>query len=396
MSLKSLTEIKRAAPETLLAKLKVDSPHGSAEAGQALLAVAKQYGLELRDFLRLAIDPMKSERKDDFTGLNGYEASLLYLGLPFRDDFDNGVVLDLASDTFQTYPGTRAMFPEVIDDLVQWKYRQDQIEKLAPMLAQTRTISGTELLTTLVNDAAADYKMVRPVTELANMPVWSIRTTEQSVKMWKIGGGYRTSYEFTRRARLDIMTPYAARINRELERSKVELATSVLINGDGVQPAAGSVNQSSFNGGPIGTSTNGTLSYKHLIAWLVARAKVGTPVDTVVGNWDAYIQWLMLFAIPSVADGPSAARNMAAAGFQIGGVPILSGTVNFVISSAAPANKLIGYSKADTLEELQEAGSMISESERAVLNQAITYVKSEVSGFRIVFPDTRGIFDFGA
>ena len=216
--------------------------------------------------------------------------------------------------------------------------------------------------------------------------------------MWKIGGGYKTSYEFSRRARLDILTPYANRINRELERSKVAVGTSVLVNGDGVVGAAPVVTQSSFNSTAIGTATNNVLSYKHLLAWLVARAQAGTPVDTVVGNWDAYIQWLLLFAVPLANGGGdmTAAANMARAGFQVGGVPILQGQVNFAISSTATANQLLGYSKSDTMEQLQEAGSLISEAERAVMNQSVTYTKSEVSGFRLVFPDTRSILNFGA
>ena len=396
--LKSLTAIQRVAPEALLAGIKNDSRSASAEAGQNLLSNAAEYGLELRDYLRLAIDPRKSERRGEFGDLNGYEAALLYLGLPFKDDFDSGVTLDLASDTFQTFPGTRAMFPEVIDDLVQWKYRQDQFEVVAPMVAQTRTIAGNELLTTIVNDTQDDYTLMRPIAELATIPVWSIRTTQQSVKMWKIGGGYKTSYEFSRRARLDILTPYANRINRELERSKVAVGTSVLVNGDGVVGAAPVVTQSSFNSTAIGTATNNVLSYKHLLAWLVARAQAGTPVDTVVGNWDAYIQWLLLFAVPLANGGGdmTAAANMARAGFQVGGVPILQGQVNFAISSTATANQLLGYSKSDTMEQLQEAGSLISEAERAVMNQSVTYTKSEVSGFRLVFPDTRSILNFGA
>jgi hypothetical protein len=395
--IRSLTEIKRVSPEALLANLKSDSETASKEAGLKLLNTSRKYGLEMRDYLRLAIDPTKAENRDQYEGLNGYEAALCYLGLPVRDEFDSGVTLDLASDTFQTYTGTRAMFPQVIDDLVQWKYRQDLFERIDPLVASTRTISGIEMLTTVVDDAQGDYKAVQIVPELSNIPVKSIRTTEKSVKIWKIGGGYKTSYEFTRRARLDILTPYANRINRELEMSKVGAATDILINGDGVAAAAGVINQSSYNGGVIGTSTNGVLSYKHVLAWLVARAQAGVPVDTIVGNWDAYLQWLMLFALPtSGAVGPTAAENLAKMGFQVGAVPILQGKVNFALSSTASANQLIGYSRGETLEQLVEAGSLIAESERSVLNQSITYVKTETSGFRIVFPDTRSIFNFGA
>lgn len=397
--LRPLSYIKRAAPEAVLAGLTSEDPDTSIRAGKKIVSEAQSYGLSVRDYLRLAIDPKLSEKKADYADLNGYEAALMSLGLPVRDDFDAGIVLDLASDTFQTFPGTRALFPPVIDDLVQWKYRQDQFERIDPLVASTRPLAGNELITTVVNDNNdGDYAAVRVVAELAQMPVRSIRTTEKSVKIFKIGGGYRTSYEFTRRARLDMLTPYANRINRELERSKVVAATSVLINGDGVAAAAGVRAQSAFNSTAIGNSTNNVLSFKHLMSWLVERASAGTPVDTVVGNWNAYVQWLLMFSMPlsGAQIDKTAAEALAKSGFQIGGVPILQGQVNFALSSGMPDNQLLGMTKGETLEQLSETGSQIAESDRSITNQSITFMKSEVSGFRIVFDDTRSIFNFGA
>jgi hypothetical protein len=395
---KPLSHIKRRSPEELLGTLRNQEgdPDASARAGLRLVAEAKEYGIEMRDFLRLACDPSKSNEKDKYAGLNGYEASLAYLQLPVKDDYDAGITLELASDTFEYSPGTRALFPEVIDDLVQWKYRQTAFETLAPLLANTRTINGVEMITTVVNDTPDDYRVMRPVAELAPMPLGSIRTSDQRVKMYKIGGGYRTSYEFSRRARLDLLTPYAARMTRELEMSKVGVATAVLINGDGVHAASGVTLQSSYDGlHSAGNATPGQLSYRHILQWLISRAKAGYPIDRVVGGWGAYIDWLMLFALP-IADNRdvTAARNLAASGFQIGGVPILNGRVDFVLSTTMPDGQLLGMSAGETLEELIEAGSLISESERAIQTQSITYVKSEVSGFRIVFDGTRDILSY--
>jgi hypothetical protein len=398
-SLSDLTK-NRKAPEELLASLRnTDSPTAQADVASRLSGAAKSYGLSLRDYLRLAVDPRKSKMASDYEGLNGYEASLKYLDLPVRDDFDNGITLDLASDTFEFFPGTRVLFPEVIDDLVRWKYRQDQFERTENIVASSRTITGAQMIMAVVNDTEDDYTIMRPVAEMSNIKVHSIRTSQQIVSMWKIGGGYKTSYEFTRRARLDLLTPYANRINRELERSKVALATSTLINGDGVNPAATVVNQSSFDTSVNIASTAGKLNYQSLLAWLVSRAKLGVPVDTVVGNWDAYIQWLLMFAVPLANGGfpdVTAADNMARAGFRMGGVPIMDGTVNFAISSTAPESQLIGITKGETLEELIEAGSLISEADRTPLNQTITYIKSEVSGYRLAYSDTRQVYNYAA
>lgn len=399
MSFKSRSAIQRRGVESLAA---LRSPQAalSQDAARNVIGEAREFGLGLRDFLNLAIDVRGSEHSERYMDagkpLSGYEAALAFLQLPLADNIDQGIVLEAASDTFQTYPGTRMLFPQVMDDIVQWRYRQPLFETTGSIVAQSRTISGVELVTTVVPDAEGDYQNNVPVAELGRVPVKTIRSTEQSVRFFKHGGGLRISYEFQRRARLDLFTPFQARMARETEMSKVAHLIMLLINGDGVNPAAPVVNQSAMVtsvGGPA--PTNGKISWHGLMAWFVQRAKAGTPVNTVVGNWDAYIQWLLMFAIPTSNLNRTDADNLAATGFQVGaGVPILNGTVNFAIGSSVPGGQLIGLSKEDTAEELIEAGSQIDESERAIQNQSITYVKTENSGYKLIFPDTRSIYNY--
>jgi hypothetical protein len=391
--MKHLTDIQRVGVE-FLDGLKAASPTESRDNAAKMLAEAGQYGISLRDFLTLKIDPKLSADGGRFADLSGYEASLVHLGLPVRNDLKSGIVLDAAAETFQKYAGTRALFPEVIDDVVRWAYRQDQLEQVSKLVGHKRAINGVEMISTVINDTQADYQRTATVAEGARFPIYSIRSSEVAVKMWKHGSGYRTTYEFERRANLDLITPYANRTIREAEKSKVGTATGILVSGDGVHGAAPVIPQSDYNAAVGTNSTNGRISYLHLLHWLVSRAKSGFPVDTVVGNYDSYIQWLMMFAVPKNGDRTDAA-DMAAAGFRLQGVPLLSGVVNFELSSNAPANKLIGYSISDTLEELEEAGALISESERSITNQTITYVRSEVTGYRLVFDGTRSIFNFG-
>ncbi|RWM90004.1 MAG: hypothetical protein EOR84_22610 [Mesorhizobium sp.] len=394
MNYKPLSQVKRRGVEALAA-LRSDETMASVGAGKKLLAEAKSFGLGMRDYLNLAIDVRGSEEadkryRDDRGYLSGYEASLAFLNLPIQNDFERGIVLEAASDTFQTFPGVRAIFPEVVDDVVRWKFRQDNLETTNALVGSSRTMSGVELISTVVDDKAEDYQVVSAVAELGRFPVKTIRLSEQSVKFYKHGGGYRFSYEFDRRASIETLVPYVNRMDREKEMSKVRAATHILINGDGVNPAAPLVKQADFVAG----ATNKKLNYEALLRWFVARAQAGIPVDTVVGNWDAYIDWLLMFAIPTSNNNRTDAENLAASGFQIGGVPILKGTVNFALSSAAPNKQLIGISRGDTLEELNEGGSQIEETERAITNQSITFTKSVNTGYKLAFSDTRSIYDY--
>lgn len=390
MKLSELRQNRRGV-EAVVGSLRDTSSLTSVDAGKTLIASAADVGLSLRDYLDLSIDARQSEDSAIANaGLSGYDAAKAYLGLPTKDDFKNGVVLEAATETFQTFPGVRALFPEVMDDVVQWKHRPNQFETVASMLSNSRTINGSEAIMTVVDDDAEDYQATRAIAEGARIPVYSIRASQQNVAMFKHGMGYRTTYEFNRRARLDLITPYANRALSEAELSKVAAATTMLVNGDGVQSAAPVVTQSSLNG----SATAGTIDRVAFRNWLVNRAKARHPVDTVVGNWDAYMAWLDLFGSPVAATGPTNADLLARQGFQIGGVPALGGAVTFQVSSAAPAGKLIGFSKADTLEELIEADSLISESEAAISNQTVSYYRTETTGYKLAFADTRSIFDF--
>lgn len=396
MSIPNLSDVKRGSVEIILGDLKNPNTSTSKEAGVRLVATAKASGLSMQDYLKLAIDPKAGEKAHLYAGLNGYECALSHLNLPFKNDFEQGVLLQAASDSFQTFPGTRAMFPEVIDSMLRWKNRQDRIETVDKLLAQSRTISGTELISTTVSDDSKD-RGTQTIAEFGAIPVRTIRTSQTSVGIFKHGSGIMTSYEFERRASLDILTPYAARVARELEISKVRAATAILVNGDGVNPAATAQSFSTFGGVAVnGTTSVLSTQYKAFAKWLVSAAQAGTPIDTVAGNLGLYIELLFMF-LPTL----QAKSAMEAIGEKGGpkvnlNLPMLGGNVDFVLSSSMPDNYALGFSKGETLEELIETGSTISENERSIINQSITYVRSENTGYKIAYGDTRFMLNLAA
>jgi hypothetical protein len=318
------------------------------------------------------------------------------LNLPLADDYSKGVVLQAAADSFATFPGVRALFPAVIDDVVQWKYRQTEFENVDDMVAQTRTINGTELITEVImNDAAEDYQIEGMIAEGARIPHRTIRTTDRSVTFHKFGSGIEWTYEFSRRASIDMITPYAARMRTEVERAQVGAAYSMLANGDGVHPAAPVVTHDTIaTDYGLAAPTDGKINWEVFTAWMVRRARLGVPVDTVVGNWDMYFQWLMMFAKPEIPMGQSQVQTLADAGVTLAAAnPRLNFRVNFVLASSAPAGQLLGYSRQDTLEQLIENASDIEESQKFIENQKVKYFHTVNRGYRIIFGDTREILD---
>lgn len=390
-----LTEIiqHRKPVEEVCAGLLSASNHESTEAGMKLVAKARDAGVSVSDYLILAVDTNSGEVAKRTPGLNGFEQALAHLNLPFRDSYEHGVVLQAAADTFQTYTGTRAMFPEVIDQLLKYKARQEQIENTAALVSQTRVINQVEMITTFMDDTAGEDDTFT-IAEMGRIPVRKISTSQNSVKMWKHGSGYQFSYEFNRRMSLDIITPFASRVARRLEISKVRAATLILINGDGVNAAAATDTLGAYGGDFAGGKTLKN-NYQALAKFLMTKAKAGYPIDTLVTNFDNFVELMLMFTPTTLGNRSEAATLIAERGLPAinTNLPILNGSVNVVLSSAVPAGKIVAMIKGETLEELVEAGSNLTESERSIENQSIMYVKSEVTGYKIAMPDTRFYLD---
>lgn len=396
--MESLLDIQRNSVTDVLKDLRNESASVSRLAGEKLVANARKHGVGIRDYLTLAIDVHKDNEARRYEGLNGFEAALCNLNLPIRNDYANGISLQAASETFQTFPGVRALFPEVVDTMVRFQSAQSPMENVSSLILGSRTINGNEMISTVIADAdqpAGSYGTFT-VPELARIPIKTIKASQQSVSIYKHGSGYRTSYEFNRRASLDLLTPFANRVARELELSKVRAATDILVNGDGVNGGAPVVKQVSTTFYDAGNA--GKLQFRPFMKFLVDRAKAGRPVDTVVGDYDAFLQFIFLFTPTLQVNSEWGAQ--AAAGRTPGiavNLPGFSGVnLNFVLSSAAPSGNLICYTKAETLEELIEAGSNIAESEAAIQTQALIYVRTENSGFKLAFGDTRAIYDYAS
>ena len=393
--MRPLSDIKKTTPEAVAALLMTISKSDSKENGMALVKEAASFGLNLRDYLTLAVDTKGGE--DKWKGYNGYEAIKVALNLPHANDFEAGITLQAAANTFNTYAGTRAMFPEVIDDMLKFKTLQDnKVENIASIVGQSRTVSQREMISTYYEDDLADGSVdTFTIAELGKIPVRSVRTSQSSVNFGIRGSGIELSYEFTREASLDIIAPFAARIARALEKSKVAAATSILINGDGVNAAAEVQTFSSFG------ATGGVISaanYKALAKFLMSNANNGYVFDTFVVNFDMYVE-LMFMAQPVIGAGA-----ISTVDFMVGKgapaisttLPFMNGMVNVVLSSSVPAGKIIAMTKAECIEELVMAGGNISESERSITNQSITYVKTEETGYKLAVPKARVILNVAA
>lgn len=402
MALKSKTEIVRGAPSEVLAGVMNADHRISEDAGMTLCRRAAEYGLNLRDYLRLAVDPrMEKDEKvraqfaaNDGRFLNGYEASLAFCQLPIRDDFDNGVTLQLAADSFASRKGLRAFFPEVVEEVVRWKHKQDPWATTDGLIANKRTIDGVEMITKVNIDDDSQTLGSFTMPEYGRLPTFTLSASDTAIKFYKFGSAIKTSYEFERRVTVDILTPYAKRVERRKEIDKLRVATNVMVNGDGVHKPALTENLKDSKWG--GDWTNGkTLknNYMALMKFLASRAYADMPVDTIGGNINTYIELFMMFYPTNVVKSEMEHMQMHGAPRVSLTLPIFN-DVNFKLLPSMPDNKMLCFSVDDSLEELTEAGSKISESEKSIQNQSYFYTNSENMGYRLLFDDTRVLVEF--
>jgi hypothetical protein len=383
-------KIQKRKLEDIVNGLLSDSATESVMAGERLAKDAKEANMSLDKFLDYAVDLSEGEASDlHAKGLSGYEMVNLKMGLPTKNDPRNQVSLAQASETFATKPGSRVLFPYTVDNVLRWNSRMDTMERVEDLIASSRTITGNELVRTVLEDTAEDRKTFR-VSEGARIPVRRVKLSNTAVDIFKHASGIEFTYEFERRASLDVITPFAARVERDLQLSKIGSATNIIISGDGVNAAAATLDQATLDP----QATDGKISYDGILAACAIAAKNHTPIDTIAGDIDAYMQLVKLFGTPATSSA-FAADQMAQKGapqfLQLSNIFL---PIRFVLNSAVPAGKLLMFNRADTLEEIVESGSRIQEEERAVRSQVITYVKSENTGYGLVYGDTRWVYTY--
>lgn len=384
----SFKNLKRGPASEILAGLTSDNADTYMSASKRLHMAQKDAGLSLREYLTAAVVITEEQHKKGIR--TGYEAALEYLNLPVRNDFVGGVSIQAAQDTFATQPGTRIMFPEVVMDSITWKQGpQNRLLSVEPLIAQSRTVTGTNQLVYFQLDEDGQDLGMNRIAEAAKIPVVDITYADVSVKFYKVGKGYRMSYEFDRRANIDILTPFVNRMLREFELQRVKHATNILVNGDNVAGAM-TVDAETAHGG-----TNGVLDYKSFLKWIVSRMAASYPIDTLPMNYNSYAEFMSLFE-----PNTGTASNMEAVGGRMGvsisGNPLEQLNLTPVLAPEMPDSVIGGLIKSETLEELVEAGSEITESQRLIDSQQVEFFRTMNIGYNLVTPDARRGFSFAS
>lgn len=354
--------------------------------GIQLYREANEKGLTLSQYLEM-IDP--SDRYGSDCKLDAFERQIKRVSETFMEKGKPPLVLKSIpekgiwaskAEAFYTTSDSAVLFPEWINRTARQALQADDI--LNELVAIRTPIDSNAYRTIYVTEDATK-KSKKRVTEGAEMPVAEMKTSENTLKIYKYGRRIKATYEAIRRMRLDLLALHIEAIMRQAGVDRAADAYDVLINGDGNNNAATNYDKTTLQGG-VATDD---LSYKGWSKFLFKFYPY--QMTTLVGGEDELVSFLTMTA-PNV-DPIRLIEQLRFGRTQSQGEMAQSIFNNYriVYLPTAVANKLLGLDRRYGLEMVIEIGSDIQETERIISSQWQEIAISEVNGFGIFLPNAR-------
>jgi hypothetical protein len=225
---------------------------------------------------------------------------------------------------------------------------------------------------------------MRRVTEAADLPLARIKLGDTAITLYKYGRAVEASYEALRRMSLELFERHINRIGTEAANNKVSEILAVIKDGDGNNNAA-----PKHKAKDLDASFSAALTKTAWIKFLLKFYPYGC--DTVVANEDGLLQILeVLYPASTVA---SKMDELLAKGLNVSTTLPQDLVVNTTllynpdIDKIGSKEAIYGLNRSNTIEEIFEVGSTISEADKFIRNQTQILTISENSGFRKIFKD---------
>lgn len=265
----------------------------------------------------------------------------------------------------------RWIVPEIIREAITLGIRQAPF--YPNIISSDQPINGLQAIMPFINMSdAAPAK----VNEAETIPLGDVSFGQKSVRLFKIGKGFKITDEVKNYVSLDVLGIYLRDFGVQLGYAMDSLAMNVLLNGnktDGSESAP-------F----IGIATADTLVYKDLLKIWVRAARMGRNFQTMIGSEDAAIDMLDLPEFKTKQQGTTQAT-----------LDIKSPVPNkasLYIHPGVPANSLVMVDTTAALIKLT-AKQLMLESERIVSNQTEATYASLTTGFSKMYQDATVVLD---
>jgi len=377
-------------------------PMGTAAQGLDLYKASIDAGMTFWQYLEM-IQPSKPT-----DNLSAFDRQLQLQGIIVKSRPDLGLYSSPGEYFFQSdRPGSAILFPVLLQKTALWTKLKSFVD-ISRIVATTRTIAGTSAYSALSIDDSNISGAGSPtahgrrfrVDQRGNFPAVTIGWSEKTNAVTKHGVQLNWTYEFVRRASIELMQTVVARIMLQDQLELFNEAINVLINGDGSANPACVVKTlkktaAGATANQIVISDNlaaGQLSYE---AWLkfIGGTRPYT-FDVICGNLDTLVKFVTMqrptMDPAEIITNLLEAKNQGTAKLD---TPLFP-NVTLFLADGMPADKLLGIDTSFALERVIELGSDLKEVERVIQNQTEAMVISIADNVSKIFPEAAQLLDF--
>ncbi len=365
---------------------------------------ASELGMTFWQFLEV-INPSKEGDR-----LDAFERQLKLAGIVVKSDTNRGVYSSPGEYFFQSdRPGSAILFPTLLQKTALWA-KLNRVADINKLVATTRTIAGTSAFQVLnIDDSeitGAEGKGRRfRVDQRGNFPRVKISWSEKTNAVTKHGVQLDWTYEFVRRASIELMQTVVARIMLQDQKEVVNDAINIAINGDGTgaNPAADvytfctsavSPTSSEIQLNTGTTQAAGELPYEGYLKFIGGMQPYMPNV--VCGSLNTLVKFVTM-SRPNMDPAEIITRLQEAK--SQGTVRISENifpNVELLLIDSMPESTLLALDSAFALERVIELGSDIQETEKVIKNQTEAMVISIADTVSKLFPEACRVLDFSS
>lgn len=260
----------------------------------------------------------------------------------------------------------RWLVPEIIRDAITLGMRQAPF--YPNIIASDQSISGLTAIMPSINMSDATPAKVN---EAETIPLGDVSFGEKTVKLFKIGKGFKITDEVRNYVSLDVLSIYLRDFGVQLGYAMDTLAMDVLINGNQVDGSESAPVIGVFD------TTKGIV-YKDLLRLWVRAARLGRNFQSMIGGEEQAIEMLDLPEFKDRHNGTTQATlNIKS--------PVPN-KADFYIHPGTPNKQLLMVDTSAALIKLT-AKQLMLESERIVSNQTEATYASLTTGFSKMYQD---------
>ena len=319
------------------------------------------------------LDPSENYRGTALEGLDAFSRQLKRFDIKVK-----GRNSDCVEKFFQS-SNSAALFPEYVSRAVMQGMERADI--LPNLVATVTDIEGMDYRS-IASVPSEDDKSLKLVGEGAKIPQTEVKTRENLVKLHKRGRMLVASYEALRFQRLDLFTVTLNQIGAYIARAQLKDAIDVLVNGDGNENPAGTLN----------VATGGKVTYEDLLKLWTELAPY--ELNTILASTP---EMQKIFSLSQLQDSNAGLDfqvqdSNAGFDFQATGRIFTPLGASLFHTPELEGGKIIGLDKNCALEMVQ-AGGVVTDYDKLIDRQLERAAVTCTAGFSKIFTEASKVMN---